>query len=305
MGAGGPFAGVELPDNFEEQKVSESTDKPEDRVSDKPDDSQGDASPVTGEASAKPDLLDLDKHDRFLFNKREMTRQELADSLLRHGDYTKKVQEVSEARKFADNFEIDLARVIDKPELLAKMKEIYPPGYVAAAEKIIARLPKGTQPKAVEADVDAESELDGISDVKLPPELAKRLEKVEGFVTTYEERQAQAKVEAIKNDLNKWFDDFGKKYDLADPDAVLNQAFALSDQGKPVNREVLESLFKNAHERVDGAFTKRYQQRVEEQKKANRSGKDVGAGGGTPGAAPKKYKNLKDVRADMESSMGS
>lgn len=297
---GGPFAGVELPENFDTQQVSESPGKPEGDVVDKPE-ASADESPVTNEASAKPDLLDLDKHERFLFNKKEMTRQELADSVLRHGDYTKKVQEVSEARKYADNFETDLARVIEKPELLEKMKSIYPPGYVAIAEKVLQRMTPAEKAELAEA----ESEPEGDAAAKLPPELLKRIEKVEGFVSSYEERQALQKVEAIKTDINKWFDEFGKKYDLADPDAILNQAFALNEQGKPINREVMEGLFKRAHERMDGTFAKRYSQRVEEQKKASRAAKDVGSGGGTPGSAPKKYKNLRDVRADMESNLGS
>jgi hypothetical protein len=125
---------------------------------------------------------------------------------------------------------------------------------------------------------------------------------MEGFMTSFEKNQNEQKIGEIQSELNKWFEEGEKKYDLANPDAVLNRANAMADAGEKVTKEVIESLFKRDHEAYESKFKTRYAKRVEEQKRVNEKSKEVGSGGSPAGSPPPKYKSLKDVRRAMEAS---
>lgn len=289
MGEG--FAGVDLNSVLSEQAPPQeqiSDPKGEEQVS-----TEEKVDTQEAQKSQTTDLPDLDKLERFRFKGREMTRKELEDSFLMRGDYTKKTQEVAEARKYADNFHADLRAIVKDPRLLAEMRKVYPPDYVQITEEILKQLkPAFSQQQQPQAtDQSAQS--------NLPPEVLERLEKVDRWERDMQERSTQAMLEQI----NTLHERMGKKYPYADPDVVDNRVSLAIEKGLKVDSANLSTIYENAYKQHDAALKSRFDEmnkkKVEEQVKAGRKARDVGAGGATPGSAPKKYTKIADVGRDL------
>lgn len=288
MGSNG-FAGVDL-DSVAPQQNSEA--KAEETAS--PTSSQTEAA-----ESQAPDTVDLDKLERFRFSGQDFTRddfqkkwKEMESGNLRHSDYTKKSQEVSEARKYADNFDADLQAVIDNPQLIEQLKQIYPANYVAVAERVLNR-------------VGDKNEVAGTAPApKLPPEMEQAL----GEIREWKKGVQEQTIAATKSQLDSEHDRLGKKYPYADPDVVDVRVQHALDKGEKVTREnlgkILENAYKMHHEAVESRIKLQSKAKVEEQVKAGREARDVGAGGAIPSAPRKKYSKFNDITNDVLASFG-
>lgn len=300
----GPFLGVELPSQFPTESAPEvspatheATDKapevakepstPDDPTVDKP------------APAAKPDLVDLDKLERFRFQGRELTPKELLDRQMMREDYTRKLQAVSEARKYADNFQTDLAWVLEDPTRLGKMKEVYPREYVKIAEQILSRVP--TEPGKVTPETAQ------TSTPALPPEYVQTIEELRDWKATVQAQIDEAKAQKADAELTAWFDDFGKKYSDAAVDVVTAKAEMLAgmlqDQGKEFTKGHLEKLFKEDHDLRAKAIAERIRAQQKEQKAVAKKSLDIGGGGGVAGQAPKQAKTFKEASALLESDL--
>ncbi len=277
-----PF-GVELPENLgQETKSEESVETRE--VSGQQDATIiGDDAKKVSTESAKPELTltDLDKLERFRFEGRELTPKELKSAMLRHEDYTRKTQELSQSRKYADNFAVDLKRVQEDPNLLEQFKRVYPREYFEVAQKLLA---------SVAPQVPGQANPN-----QLPPEFTKKLEGLEGRLSEWENSQKNAEIEQLQSWLNNQFESLGKKYPHAIEDSVTMQADYLSKNGTKITESVLDKLFKASHEKMKERTDKLYLSQANKQLGANKKSKDVGSGGGIPSSAPKGAKTLKDA----------
>lgn len=268
-----PF-GVELPDNLGETQAPET----EVEVKETPEEISNDES----QKPQSPELTELDKLERFRFEGRELTPKELKNAMLRQEDYTRKTQEVSEARKYADNFAVDLRKVMSEPELLEQFKRIYPRKYVEMAEEILSRSKPQSQPST-----QVQNGLD--------PKYADKLSRLESKIGEWEESQKKTEIEQIQSWLDNQFGSLSKKYPHAVDDTVTMRAQYLSDNGTKITETVLDKLFKQSHEEMKSRMDKLYLNQANKQLEANKKSKDVGSGGGIPSEAPKGFKTIKDA----------
>lgn len=264
--------------------------------------------------SGKPEVLDLGKTEKFMWEGKEMTPEELRKSILRQQDYTKKTQEVAEQRrkfeeerrsfvmqqeeteKYNSNLDADIQNVLRNPALEAKFKEIYPPKYHAALEKALGQ---------TFGEQGAPNRSDNV--------LEQRLKSIENqFMTQNMERQKTAfesEVKANAEILDSTISRLSTKYPNADEDSVLARAeYMASGLKKDASfndsfSQIMEKLYKENHEHHEKRYQEIYKQKVETQKQANTRGRDIGKGGATPATAPTKLK-LKDVKNHILSNLG-
>lgn len=118
-----------------------------------------------------------------------------------------------------------------------------------------------------------------------------------------EQRFQQMQIEAIDKELDLKEQEYSKKYPYADPAAVYMQAESLIDYKNQnghkaeLTSKEWDNIWKNAHDKQSERF-KQYQSSLTNgQKRQNAKSRDIGAGGGIPGQAPRTAKNLKEAEA--------
>lgn len=239
--------------------------------------------------------LDLDKLESFRFAGRDWSPKDLKNAYLMREDYTRKTQEVAEARKYTDNFPIDMQAVIQNPSLMNKLRAVYPKEFVAVAEKILAtRQVQGTQ--------------EVTSTQKPSDDFSKWRETVESKLSTidqWQEAQRQNEVKSIESWLDNQYAMLSTKYPLAHPEIVTARARTLSEHGHKIDEKALDKLFKENHDELNGKFEKTYKEKVNKQLEAGSKSKDTGSGGGTPGKSPGGPRNLKEAKEAMLKDLGA
>ena len=266
--------------------------------------SNGDLAPDSDGGSSQ--ILDLSKAEKFLWEGKEMTPDDLRKNFLRQQDYTKKTQAIAEDKrrfeeerlnfirsqeeneKFESNLDADIANVLRDPSLKEQFMKIYPEKYHRILDQVMSR---------TFGEQDSQQRNDSV--------LEQRLKAIENkFMSQDQERSAKAfETEVSKNSeiLDSAISRFASKYPSADEDSVLARAehaamFIKKDENFNSNfSQVLEKLYKENHAFHENRYKEMYKQQVERQKQANSKGRDIGRGGQTPGTAPVKLK-LKDVK---------
>lgn len=254
--------------------------------------------PVSGQEapqSQSTGIPELDKLERFRFEGRDLTPKELKAAFLRQEDYTRKTQSLAETRKYADNYAADLQAVYDKPELLAKFKEIYPPEYHALAERA---LKIGKQPETQSTDATEKPQ------INLPPEVQQMVEEIRQHKQEVQEQKTQAALESI----NSLHERMGTKFPYADADVVDRRIEIAIEKGLKITNEnlskVYENTYKSHHEAVKSKLDKQAGRKVGDQVAAGKAARDVSGGGGLPGQAPKKHKNFSSIQSDVMAAFG-
>lgn len=239
--------------------------------------------PAERSADSTPSVVDIDKLEKFMYEGKEWTKDDLRKSILMHQDYTKKTQEVASERKaieserrFAENVPYDLEKLARDPTLISEFKRVYPEKYHATAEKILERLgvPKTQIDQTRANDYSAE---------------VARLERVEQWMNTVE-------TEKMQQHLDHTFDKLKTQFPEADELVVIAKAQAKRNQGEDIKDSDFEKWFKADHESRSKKLEDYYLGKIKDQKAANRKGRDVPAGGEAPGA-PQKKMNFKEATA--------
>lgn len=269
-----PF-GVELPDSFEKEEKVEEKAVEEKVAAAEP---NGKSLDLTGTETPK-EILDLDKLERVKWGGKEWSIEDLQKATLRQEDYSRKTAELAETRKYADNFASDLQTVIQNPQRLDEFRKIYPKQYVDAAEKVLASRKEDAPKSTSEA----------------PPLRDPRVDELQSKISAWEQSQYKAEVEKINSWLDNQFDTLSKKYTYADREVVLARAQVISDQGHQVTDKVLDKLFKENDAEVKTRWDKMYKEKATKQLETGAKSKDIGAGGGIPGAAPRGFKTIKEA----------
>lgn len=264
-----------------------------------------DGQKTTPEVTAPPvpeqvQLTELDKLERFKFEGKEMTLDELRKSIMLDKDYRKKTHVLSEERKqfqsqqesakFDVNLQADLRAVLGNPSLLAEFKRIYPEKYHYLADNL--RLPEQKQ--------DAQQSVDPRIDQRLRQIEAQHYEQQQRYSQQQKEYQ-EAQVEAASATIDTIFGKMSQKYPLADEEVVIARAQALVDNGAKLIDEkgnpddsMWDKIWKSVNDQSQKRYEGHYKKQVDQQKLASSKGKDMAAGGGIPDQAPKKIK-FKDV----------
>lgn len=290
----GPF-GVELPDSFGESQEGSGTEISEKHSEGS--DTSTDTQDLTKETKPETpqDLLDLDKLDRFRFNGKEVTRKDLDEwqkSGLRQADYTKKTQELAETRKYADNFAIDVGKVIQNPKLWDEFRKVYPKEYVSAAQNVLNRTsgqPPATTPSQTQQTPARDPELD----------------EIKSDLAAWKEEKYRAEVDGHTKWLETQYSTLSSKYPYANKAEVTNWAQHLVEQKTEITESVLDKLFNQSNGSEKSRFDEMYKAKVDKQINQGKKAKDIASGGGIPSAAPSGAKTMKDAKREMLKHFGA
>ena len=272
----------------------------------------------TSNGSNAPDaasnVFDLTKAEKFMWEGKEMTPDDLRKNLLRQQDYTKKTQQIAEDRrrfeeerrtfiqqqeeteKYNSNLDADIQNVLRDPSLESKFKEIYPQKYHGALDQALTRqFGDKTSP-----DHEVKS-------------LKQQLQAINGRFQQQDIERAKTAFETEVRQNSEILDSniarLATKYPHADEDSVLARAEYMATALKKDATfndnfsKLLEKLYQENHSFHEKRYQQIYKSKVEAQKNKNDLGKDIGRGGGTPATAPTKMK-LKDVKNHILASQG-
>lgn len=257
-----------------DQAASDQAEKPEVK-SDSSSEVTAESTPQTAQA-----ILDLSKAEKFMIEGKEYTWDQLNKERLLMSDYTRKTQELAEQRRqieeqtrYTDNLEVDLRSLKQRPELISEFKKIYPERFHAMADLILDGL---TPQQAVQQGTS------------LDPRTIQKY--VEPLVKPLQEKLDKYETEALTKQMDAVLQTMKTKYPSAEEEYAIGRLRALADQNVPITEQKIEEVFKFFHEKDTQAKEAYHREQLKKQSEANKKAKDMGAGGGTPGQAPKRLK---------------
>jgi hypothetical protein len=271
----------QIPETIQTQDTGTSVETPQVTTHD----ATANASGTPGKEGATPQqLVDIDKLEKFLMAGKEWTRKDLMQSILMQSDYTRKTQEISQERKFYDNLSADLEALKRDPALVDQFKKIYPEKFHAYLKTI---------------GINDSLQRENAQRNGLDPEAQARLDRIEGRFREQDEK-------VLNQHLDSLSKKFGEKYSFADENEVLAKAEVLlarkeqaGEKDPQISDAEWEKLWEGAHKRIEAKATQRFNAQYEKQKRANMEGRDIAAGGGTPGPTPNGIKTVKDAEEAM------
>lgn len=232
-------------------------------------------------------ISELDKMKEFSFRGQKYTPQDLEKAILRQKDYTQKTQALSKDResfesdrKFYENLWADLefVRSNQSQAVVEQFLKTYPEKFHAALKNVL----NGTQ-SPQQATQNSQNQ-----QPKHDVDLLARITKLE---STFTEQEVAKNTEHI----NLTVDKLAKKYPDAIPELVIGRVFEAYNQGMKPTDQTWEDTFKAVDAEMKQVVKAKYGELVKKQTQANARARDVDAGGGTVGRAPKKFKNLQEV----------
>jgi hypothetical protein len=262
-------------------------------------DSKAEISSEASKSALDQAIFNLDKTDKFSFGGREWTRESLKKLVDQETqfqsmqkDYTQKTQTLAQERKaleedkkFRENLAWDLMNVQKDPSLVQAFIKTYPQAYHKHVEEFLKTNQQAQGNKQVQGpQVDVQT--------------LSRLERLEKFYNDQE--VARQEVE-----ITKTIDDFSAKYPNAAKmkELVIARAYEANQQGSQLSNDDWEKIFKDVDETVSGLVKAEYGELVKKQTEANAKARDVGAGGGTAGRAPVKFKKFDEIQKAVEESL--
>lgn len=251
-----------------------------------PTSSGADSSQSDNLTSEQRDVLDLNSVERFKFEGKEWTPQEMRNAYLMQSDYTKKTQAVAEERRkleeFSRHWEVDQKALMQNPDLLDEFKAKYPKHFHALGENLVryARQLKTSESSPSEKKPDER------------PDWAKSLEE---RLSQFEKDKYEAQVEKYSAQLDSTLSKMSQKYPFADTEVALVRAQSLHDRGTNLSDATWEEIFKSLHSQAENRMKEYQSKLVKEQKAANSKARDVASGGGIAGAAPDLPRTIKEA----------
>ena len=234
-------------------------------------------------------MTELDKMDRFKFQGQEWSPKDLERAIMRQKDYTQKTQSLAEERKqieaakqeskFYENLYYDLKQVKTAVEsgnnsLVNEFLKVYPEKFHSYLKDVLGNNETRQAQNQQSPSYDVET--------------LSRLQKVEKVIF----EQEVAKNEAS---INSTVAAMSKKYPDAIPEMAIARVYEAHNAGTKITEKEWDKAFQQVDEQIKGVVKARYGDLIKKQTDANKRGRDVESGGGTPGRAPEKFKSLKDV----------
>ena len=239
------------------------------------------------------EILELDKVEKFKFHGKEWSPKDFTSAYMRNADYSKKMQEISEERKFMDALPHDIKKIKESQnfdQISAEFKRVYPEKFHWVIEQFKPALSPdqtGAKPQA--------------SPVALPPELEAKLGKLDHVLADYEERQ----IKAAEAELDSIFQKHSAKYPYADESKVTLYAQSMLDRGEKLTDATWEKIFQHVQKQGEETYKRWQTESLKKQSEANSRGKDTGSGGGIPGQAPRSHRTLKEAQEAILQSMSN
>lgn len=282
-----PF-GVELPENFGSDRSASLADTAPEGAAASAESPAGAKEPETRE----PQVTDLDSLERFRFQGRELSKDDLQKLLSGESDQPK-----SDKPDYDRAFRYDFSAVLEDPKLLAKFREIYPPEYVQIVERALSAQGKPVS-QATSGQANPEKQADP------------RIDEMWQAVQEWKNVQKEQRVESLKTALDSSFEKLSKKYPDADPEVINSRLIAMRQMGTELKNkdgklreDVIEDLFKRDNAARAKAREEWWSKKVEAQKSANSRARDVGQGGSASSPAPQKARSIKEATAAALASL--
>lgn len=240
-------------------------------------------------------LLDLSKAEKFVIDGREYTLDQLKKEMMFQQDYTRKTQSFAEEKKayeaqrktaeLENSFQADLETVRRNPSRFSELAKHYPREMIDKARALIQQdMSKSQQPDPKVGAALARDEIESI---------------IESRFKSHEEKIENQR---LVGELDNIFSEMKSKYpEMKDGRMerfVLAELQAQDASGQKIDKSVVEKTFKDLNDWMIGTREAHTKSVLTKQSEANKRGKDVGAGGGTPGQAPAKLK-LGDVKGAL------
>lgn len=235
--------------------------------------------------SAMPEITELDKLEKFKWQGKEYSPKDLQNMVLMRQDYTRKTQELSEARKYVDNLEVDLEAVKNDPSLADKFKEIYPEQYHKYLDYILSQNPQ-------QQNQERSSEEDD------------RVARLEKKLSAWEQDKHQTQVQAIEREIDAEINKaINTHKDLLKTDSMKSRfeidcitlARQLHGEGTQLTPEIWQKIGDHVAQDLASLSNVSRSDIVKKQSAASQNARDIPPGGGVPGTAPKKFKSLREA----------
>lgn len=257
---------------------------------------QGSGVEISSQSEA-PEITDLGSLEKFLYEGKEWTPQDLKKAIMMQSDYTRKTQAIAKEKEFTEALKWDLPKVLKNPSLIIEFKKIYPESYHAWIDEVVGDL-VSDQPEQREEEVQAPS--DNI--------VMKRIQRLETTLNNYERKSFDSEVKVKTAEINSLFDKMSKKYSYAKEKEVISDAQLLLEQkgeGEELTEDDWNSLWKSSHDDSLKRFGQYQKGLVDQQKQASSRARDVPAGGGVVGNAPQKLNFKQATEAAIKHFSGS
>lgn len=241
---------------------------------------------VSADAPQAPQITDLDGLSEFTFQGEKYNPDRLHQIFGEWKSNSEKMTEYQKEIQFTDNLQIDLDNVLTDPRLADKFKATYPKKYHAILDRYLqsnGQAPAQSQP--------AQS--------SLPKEFMSEFNQMKERLTFHEQRAMDAEVMSASAKLDAVLPPLFKKFEMANEDQVYMRAEALLQGGQKLSDKTWERLVRESHEAMQKKADQVYSAKLKTQLEQGKRGQDVGAGGATPGAAPKKARNFDEAREAM------
>lgn len=251
------------------------------------------AAPAAQEPAAAPqisEVLDLDGVSKFKFQGEERNPDWLHQISQEHKTYSQKVKEYEKEIEFSNNLQIDLDNVLQDPRLAEKFKATYPKKYHAILDRYL--LSNGQAPAP-----------SNNAQPSLPKEFMSEFNQMKERLTFHERRAYDAEVSSANAKLDATLPPLFAKFEMANEDQVYARAEALLQGGQKLSDKTWERLVRESHEASQKKADQVYSAKLKAQVEKGQRGADVGAGGSTPGSAPKKIRTFDEAREAAIASM--
>lgn len=222
-----------------------------------------------------PSVTDLDALSEFQFQGQKYTPDKLFEIVNGYQKLSESQQSLTKDQEYIENLDADIDAVLKNPALADKFKAVYPQKFHTILDRVLKT--GAQQPTSPQAAPNA-----------LPPEFMQKLQDLEQWKATQEQRAHQAEVQSATAQIDKITEPLFKKYPLADDTAVFAKAEALLQSGTKLNEKTWERLIRENHEGIQKRWDQFQGATIKQQMEKGRRGQDVAPGGATPGQAPQR-----------------
>lgn len=226
--------------------------------------------------------IDLDAASSWKFQGETYTPDQWTEIHSKANQYGEASKYIEEDKRYWANVNYDIEKVLKDPSRAEDFKQVYPERFHVLLDRVL----NSNQRQDV---------VQGETNNVLPREIGEKLSDYERRLQQFEQKAFQAEVQAASARIDAILPNLLKKYELADQEKVLFEAEKFLNKGGKLTDAVWERLVREDHQRTTARADKFYQAKLKSQLTQAEKGKDTGAGGATPGAAPVKPKSLSEA----------
>lgn len=239
---------------------------------------------VSAEAPQVTDnILDLDGVSEFTFQGEKFNPDRFHQIYGEWKSNSEKMKDYEKEIEFANNLEIDLDNVLKDPRLADRFKATYPKKYHTILDRYLASNGQAPAPS-------------NNAQPSLPKDVLERMSKTEERLNFFEQRAYQAEVQVANAKLDSILPPLFKKYEMANEDQVYARAEALLQGGQKLTEKTWDRLVRESHEVAEKKADQVYSAKLKAQLDKGQRSQDIGPGGTTPGAAPRKVRGFDEAR---------